>query len=230
MQAVIMAAGKGMRLGELTKNTPKPLLNVAGKSIIEHIFSALPDVVDEVIIVVGYLGEKIRDRVGKKFDGIRISYVEQKKLLGTAHALWCAKYFLKSDRFLVFNGDDIYHKDDVKLMLKCDLAIGACRQKNPDIRFLSSCVLCRKDGMFRGFYKPSRKDLAKGVFVVSGPYLLDKRIFEYKPVRLKSGEYGLPSTILSITKESPVKVFEVKKWFPIAYPEDIKKANKLFKT
>lgn len=63
MQVVILAAGKGRRMGVLTKNTPKPLIKVFKKPLIDYVFEALPDKVDEYIVVIGYLGFQIKSHI-----------------------------------------------------------------------------------------------------------------------------------------------------------------------
>ena len=60
MQAVILAAGLGTRMGKLTKNTPKPMLKLDGKNLLEWKIERLPKEVDEVILVVGYKSEVIK--------------------------------------------------------------------------------------------------------------------------------------------------------------------------
>jgi NDP-sugar pyrophosphorylase family protein len=77
MQCVILAAGKGTRLRPLTDDIPKPLVLVAGKSLLEHIVAALPSAVDELIIVHGYLGEQIKAHCGEFYFGRKVTYVEQ---------------------------------------------------------------------------------------------------------------------------------------------------------
>ena len=75
MQVVILAAGRGTRMGGLTERVPKSLLEVAGKTLLEHKFDILPDDVDEIIIVVGYLGDKIREWYGDGYHSKRIQYL-----------------------------------------------------------------------------------------------------------------------------------------------------------
>lgn len=94
MQAVILAAGLGKRMGTLTDSTPKVLLEVAGKTLLEHKLGILPMDIDEVILVVGHLGEMVRRHIGSQFNGRTIRYVEQPAPLGTADALWRAKHML----------------------------------------------------------------------------------------------------------------------------------------
>src|SRR3990167_6634769 len=115
MQAVILAAGRGTRMRELTESTPKALLEVAGRPLLEYAFDALPEAVDEVILVVEYLGGSIHDRFGPDYFGKRLLYVEMEELHGTAAALWMAKDILSAgggsasggqDRFLILPGDD----------------------------------------------------------------------------------------------------------------------------
>ncbi|KKL92710.1 hypothetical protein LCGC14_1881940, partial [marine sediment metagenome] len=60
MKAIILAAGKGVRMRSLTERTPKPLLPVLGKSLLHHLVSQFPEELNELIIVVGYLEHKVR--------------------------------------------------------------------------------------------------------------------------------------------------------------------------
>ena len=82
MKAVILAAGRGKRMGRLTNTKPKPLLRVGGKTFLDHIFDALPPVVESVVVVVGYKGNLIRAYLGKHYKGKKVFYVKQKKVGG----------------------------------------------------------------------------------------------------------------------------------------------------
>ena len=107
MKAVVLAAGKSTRTYPLTLTRPKPLLEVANKPILQHNLESLSGLIDEVILVVGYRKEMIKERFGEEFNGIKLTYVEQKEQLGTGHALLHAEGYV-SGRFLVLMGDDIY--------------------------------------------------------------------------------------------------------------------------
>ena len=112
MKAVILVAGKSTRTYPLTLTRPKALLPVANVSIIEHQLNALEGLADEVLLVVGYRREMIRERLREEYKGMRLRYVEQDDPRGTGHAvLQCAA--LIDEPFLAMNGDDIY--DDVDL-------------------------------------------------------------------------------------------------------------------
>ena len=112
MQAVILAAGLGTRMRPLTDAVAKPLLKIGDRPLLEYTFDALPDEIDEVIVVIGYLGEQIRTYLGEEFRGRKIKYVVQEKLEGTAKALWEAKSLLR-ERFLVLMADDIFAKKNI---------------------------------------------------------------------------------------------------------------------
>ena len=121
-QAVLMAAGLGTRLWPLTLTTPKPMLKVAERPLLSYSFQALPPSVEEVIVVVGYLKEKVMAYFGDQWHGRRVTYVEQTELKGTGHALASCRHLLK-DRFYVLNGDDLYAAEDLLAMAQHELAI-----------------------------------------------------------------------------------------------------------
>nr|EGQ40236.1 MAG: nucleoside-diphosphate-sugar pyrophosphorylase [Candidatus Nanosalinarum sp. J07AB56] len=104
VKAVILCAGKGTRMRPLTDDTPKPLLPVAGKPIVEHNIEVLRGLVDEIVIVSGYRREQFYARYGNDQD---ITIVEQREPKGTAHAALQAQDVVGDD-LLILNGDDIY--------------------------------------------------------------------------------------------------------------------------
>jgi len=130
MQAIILTAGKGTRMYPLTLNLPKPLLRVLGKSILERNLEQLQDLVEEVILVVGYKGQAIKNYFGSSYKDLRITYVWQEQQLGTGHAARLALPHLKG-RFLLMYGDDLYDRQDIeKLLAKCpSILLG--KVKNP---------------------------------------------------------------------------------------------------
>ena len=106
LHAILMAGGLGSRLRPLTNNTPKPLLPVGGKPILEHTIEHLRSSgVDEVVITTRYLGEQIEDYFGNGDEwDVGIDYLREKERLGTAGALKLLEGQI-SRRFLVMNGD-----------------------------------------------------------------------------------------------------------------------------
>jgi MurNAc alpha-1-phosphate uridylyltransferase len=107
MKAMILAAGEGRRMLPLTLNTPKPLLLVRGKPLIEHHLLRLRQAgVTEVIINLAYLGEQISAALGKgeRF-GLNIQYSQEPAPLETAGGLLHAAHLLGDQPFLLVNGD-----------------------------------------------------------------------------------------------------------------------------
>jgi len=105
-RVVIMAGGMGTRLGELTKNTPKPMLEVGKKSLLENLIDSFCDHgFNQFYISVNYKSEVIKDYFGDgtKF-GVQIKYLEEKQRLGTAGCLSLIDEFLEDPLFVV-NGD-----------------------------------------------------------------------------------------------------------------------------
>ncbi|MDH4330573.1 MAG: nucleotidyltransferase family protein [Candidatus Moranbacteria bacterium] len=221
MQAVILAAGKGTRMKELTKNSQKTMLEVGGKPVLAHKLDAMPEEIDEVIFIVGYFADQIRDYFGDEYNEMKIKYAVQEELNGTAGAIHAAKDIL-GERFMVMMGDDLYHPKDLKNILKNDLAILAHEAENPigfgvfDIdenENLISIVEKNED--------PERK------LINTGLYVLNKKFFDYDMVPISDTEFGLPQTLVVMAKDYPVKIERAKLWQPIGNPDELKKAEEV---
>ncbi len=131
MQCVILAAGKGTRMRPLTEERPKPLVKVCGKTLLDHIVEALPSAVKELIIVVGYKGEMIREHCGTEFHGRKVTYVDQTEINGPAKALWLCRDLIKG-RFLFMFADDIHGKDDLARAVSYSRSILATTSDVPE--------------------------------------------------------------------------------------------------
>ena len=224
MQAVILAAGRGTRMGALTDSTPKPMLQVAGKTLLEHKLDALPEEVDEVIIVVGHMGSVIHDYFGGIYGNKKIFYVEQENPQGgTAEALWLARDLLH-DKFFVMNGDNIYGAQDMVECTKYEWAVLV--QKRDEVR--TGAVLVDKKGHVTGIAENTEHPGAKG-YANTALYVLDMRIFDYPAIPKAKGstELGLPQTMMQAAKDIPIQAVEASLWVEIKEPADLKKAEEI---
>lgn len=111
MDAVIPAAGEGTRLGELTEDRPKGLVEVAGRPLLAYAFDAVIDVgANRLVVVIGYRGEEIVARFGDAYEGVPITYVHQRERLGLAHAVSTVSKQVDGP-FIVHNGDNVIQAD-----------------------------------------------------------------------------------------------------------------------
>lgn len=221
MKAVILAAGKGTRMGDLSLETPKPMLKVLGKTLLEHKLDAMPDAIDEVVLVVGHLKEKIVDAIGNHYRRLKITYVNLDEILGTAYALSVCKDLLANEnKFLVMMGDDIYCKEDMEECLACPWSI-LIREK--DSLLGKGKVVFGSEGKITDIIEKYPNDEAG--FVCAGMYALTPEIFKYEMVQIPGGEYGLPQTILSAINDFVIHAAESRFWLQITKPEDLKVAE-----
>lgn len=223
MQAVILAAGRGTRMKELTADRPKPMLLLHGRPVLEYILDALPPQVDEVIIVLGYLGHVIQQHFGGQYGGRRILYAEQEAMNGTAGALWAVRDVI-TGRFLVMNGDDICRAEDTAAcaaspdwaMLVQDLKeIGSAGKVVLD----AGCVVDILEKEVHGG--------GSGTANTANFFLLDERVFSY-PLKLRPGsdiEYGLPQTIVQAARDIPIHPVYAERIIRLTDPKDIPEAE-----
>ncbi len=215
-----MAAGLGTRLRPHTLTTPKPMLPVAGRPILEWTIDGLPEEIDEVILVVGYLKERVIGHFGAEWHGRKMTYVAQKALDGTGGAIAACEPVL-NDRFVVLNGDDLYATDDIRALMGQGLAV-AVQETGPQDRF--GLLATGADGRLLEIVEATAGTPKAGLVNV-GMYSLDRRFFDYPLVPIRNGaEFGLPQTVATMTEDHPVAVVKTTFWLPIGIPEDLERA------
>lgn len=131
MQAVILAAGRGTRMGPLTETMAKPMLPVADRPLVAHVADAAIEAgADELVFTVGYGADSVRDYFGATYAGVPVQYADQLAQLGTADALAVAADLLDGD-FAVLNGDSLYRAADLERLFSQVPQVGAYRVDNP---------------------------------------------------------------------------------------------------
>ena len=163
MKAVLLAAGKGTRLLPISEFVSKQMIPIAGKFLLEYMIEDLVDAgFDELCLVVGHLGNQIKDYFGngKKFNA-KIQYVIQNEQLGTAHALKNVKQFVENERFLVYLSDTIIPNDlktHIKNMLndKSDVSVLSANVLRNQISEVGT-IQVGKDGCVEQINEKSQK-------------------------------------------------------------------------
>ncbi len=221
LKAVLMAAGKSTRTYPLTLTRPKPLLKVANKFILQHNLEQLKEtgLFDEFIIIIGYKGDMIKKQFGKEFEGIKITYIEQKEQLGTGHALMTAKDAVGNSEFIIMNGDDIFFAGDIKKLAGEKYAVLVKKVKNPSDY---GVYIVEKGFAKKIVEKPEEfvSDIAN-----IGCYKMDKKVFGFKAEKSKRGELEIVDFVSELMRTDKLRCIEAENWFPIGYPWDLLAAN-----
>ena len=225
MKAIIMAAGQSTRTHPLTLTRPKPLLRVMDKTIIEHQLDALTGVVDTAIIIVGYMKEMIMDAMGDSYGAITIKYVEQKKQLGTGHAvLQCAD--LIEEPFIAINGDDLYDSNDLS---KLALESNAVLVKPVDNPSIYGIIEANSDGKVMSLVEKPSEPVSNLASV--GAYKFTPEIFNIleNTDRSERSEIEITSAIQILIEKGDFRAVEMEGyWLPVAYPWHLLEANEYF--
>lgn len=225
IKAIILAAGKATRMGELCETLHKCMIPVGGKPLIEWNMEKLSDNVDEFVIVVGCRKDDIKKYFGDSFKGKKITYINQAEQRGTGHALLQVRGQMNvvEDKFIVLMGDDWYPR----IELPSGLAIFSQRVENPE----KFGVLKIEDGKLMGIIeKPSAaKDKWKNELVNIGYYVLDGRVFDELQHLQESprGELELTDAIVSLALKADLDVIELSGWKGIAYPWELLNVNNI---
>jgi len=222
MQCVILCAGKGTRLRPLTDKCPKPLVEVCGKPILQHIIEGLPEEIDEVVLVVGYLREQIMDLCGTSYLGKRIVYCEQENFAGgTGDALLCAKDVLRG-KFLFMYGDDIHGGATLKKAIASEHAILGVHSDTPE---KYGVLIANSDGTLKAIIEKPENPPSNIINI--GGFVLNDSIFKYTVPVSHLGELLVTDILTAYAQDNPVQIFIQDSWIPIGYPEDIPKAESI---
>ncbi len=231
MKAVIIAAGDGTRFGNLTKKKPKPLIKLLGIPILERvILSAREAGIKEFIIVIGYLGKKIKKylKSGERL-GVKIKYVKNKEWLkGNALSVLKAKKLVK-ESFVLLMSDHIFDYRILKRLIKkrprstVMLAVDRRKPTKEDTKVFE------KEGKIVRI----GKNIKKANAVDTGIFLLKPKIFSYIEKCVRKNKTELSHAIALAASKGDAEVFDITEipgnvyWCDIDTVEDLEKAEQL---
>ncbi len=228
MKALIPVAGIGSRMRPHTLLHPKVLLPVADKPMIAHIIDRLlEDGIDELIFIVGHLGEDIESYVKETYD-VKCHFLEQTAFLGLGHAIYTASEFLDEKPMVIVLGDTIYDVNLDPVLKGGHSSLGVKEVDNP--RRFGVAVLDKNGFIEKLVEKPtepvSNLALMGLYFIRHGSILRDalKELID-QDIRTKN-EFQLTDALqIMINKGEKINVFKVDGWYDCGKPETLLETN-----
>lgn len=219
MKAVILAAGKGTRMRELTNELPKPMLKVRGKPILQHIVEGIIESgIRDFCIITGFKAETIESYFGDGSTfGARIQYVRQLVQDGTGKAPELARPFIGDDTFLLTYGDILVKPETYKAMVSrfnsgkfsglITVTVGEDVTKGA-INFFDNEFCLRQivekpsAAQINDFKAQGLLKEADTVWYNAGIYMFRPVLFDFTAQLTKSprGEYELPDAITAMLR------------------------------
>ena len=178
MKAIILAGGFGKRLGDLTINTPKPMLEISNKPFISYLFDRLSFFkIDEVILCIHYQKDKFKKYYSRYYNKLKITFSEEKKPLGTGGAIKNAlRYIENDDPFLIMNGDSFL---DIDLRVLKDFHVSNNLDLTITIKRMNNCKrygqIILKNKKISKFLYPGNNESG---YINSGVYITHRQIFK----------------------------------------------------
>lgn len=240
-KAVLLAAGRGTRLGTLTAKTPKPLIEVAGHPLIGHIVDGLAAAeVAEIAIVVGYLGEQIEQwcrRAERAHPDVRLHTIRQAQLNGTAGAMLAAKDFLASEQAFIFGwGDILMDRANYPRFVaaaresECDLLLAVNRMRDP---WRGSAVYVDAAMRVERVIEKPPRGTSTTNWNSAGLFAATQLLFDYvaRLAPSERGELELPQAIAAmIAERRDVRALDVRGfWKDVGTAEDLEEARQRFR-
>ena len=204
-EAIVLCGGKGSRVSKFTKQIPKCLIDINGKPFLYYQLKLLKkNNINNVIISVGYLAEKIREYVKNNIDFINIKIKDDgKRLLGTGGAVLKSINFLKNNFFVIYG--DSYFNFKIHKLVKRNLATMAIFKNNN--KYDKSNIEIKNQGKIL-YYKNNINKKLK--FIDYGVSFVNKQIF--KGIE-KNKKFDLSEFFQEISKKNMLSGYEVKKRF-----------------
>ena len=212
MDAVILAAGLGTRLRPHTLTTPKPLLPVQGRPILDWTLGALPSCVDRVVVVTHYLAEQVDAYLAGQRHFQSWATVFQHLPRGTGDALRSCREQLHSDHFLVLNGDDLFGAADLAELAQYRAGVLVHPVEEPR-RF--GIVFLNPDGTLERLVE--KPDLSGRQLANTGAYVFPREVFEIELRLSPRGEYEITDYLTTLATQQPVHVVKAHYWLPIGW-------------
>jgi len=234
LKAVLLAAGEGVRLQPVTSTRPKHLIKIAGKPILQYCLDSVKNAgINEAIIVTHYMGDSIKTYFGDgSKQGLKITYVDQKDILGTGNAASVAEHYV-DDEFVLIYGDLLFAPDAVKHAVdtykkgKADAVIAVVPVDKPESYGIIEFSEGKK--VKRIVEKPA-PGKAPSNLANAGVYVFSTQVFAKLRQVKKSvrGEWELTDALTMLAAEGrTVLAAELTKddWFDVGRPWDLLDAN-----
>jgi glucose-1-phosphate thymidylyltransferase len=229
--AIIPAAGVGTRLRPHTYTQPKVLLHVAGKPMLAHILDELPGLgIKKIVLIVGYMGERIVDYVRRKHAGLEVEYVDQPERLGLGHAVSMAEPFAGDRPLLIVLGDTIFEADLKSVITGPTSSIGVKEVEDP--RRFGIVELNGNGRITRLVEKPEHptSNLAiTGVyyFKEGRPLFAALRELQEKNIRTR-GEFQLTDAMqILVERGATITTFPIQGWYDCGKTETLLETNRV---
>ena len=230
-KAVVLAAGKGTRMGTLTAEIPKPMLPLNGMPILEHVLGRLAAAgVNHVLLVVGHYQKRIREHFAGS--ALKLVFREQSVLNGTGTAALLAREFCGGDPFVLTFGDILCSPADyLGLMGRLDdEAVCVMGVKYAADPYQGAAVYVENDRVVRVVEKPPAGTSATN-WNSAGVYVFRQDIFEELerlPVSPR-GEYELTTAIAQLIEAGrTVRIYSIEgEWLDVGRPADLSRAEKM---
>ncbi|ELZ07840.1 bifunctional sugar-1-phosphate nucleotidylyltransferase/acetyltransferase [Natrialba aegyptia] len=220
MKAVVLAAGEGTRIRPLSGSVPKPMLPVADRPLVAHTVDAAIDAgADEIVLVVGYESETVREFFSATYRGVSVSYAVQTDQNGTADAVNAASEHLDGP-FAVLNGDNLYDPAAIAALFDSCPAVCAIEVKDPR----NYGVLSTDDGTVVDIVeKPADPptNLAN-----AGAYAFPERARDWLDVPASErGEHEITDVLARVIDEFAVTPVTTDRWMDVGRPWELLEAN-----
>lgn len=220
---LILAGGKGTRLGNLTKKVPKPMLKVNDRFFIEYILDIFLKMnLESINISVGFNANYFFDYLGESYKGIKINYIVEKKELGTGGAIKKCFSVNHYENLLVMNGDTYCEFDLARFVSAFEnrnIQMLLCK-KPSDERYGN--VLINDNNEIISFYEKSE---TQSQYINAGVYLIRKSNFKFK-----KNQFSIENDFFPSYKEKFYGFKTNGKFIDIGTPNSLKMAPKFFQS
>jgi bifunctional UDP-N-acetylglucosamine pyrophosphorylase/glucosamine-1-phosphate N-acetyltransferase len=196
------------------------MLPVADRPLAAHTADAAVEAgADELILVVGYEGDVVRDYFGSEYRGTPVSYAVQEEQLGTAHALKAASHLIDG-QFAVLNGDDLYDEASLADLFDGGPAVGTYRVDEPS----SYGVLTIDGGRITGIVEKPEDPPGNRVNV--GAYVFPEAARDWVDVpKSDRGEYEITDVLERAIESADVRPVAIDRWLGAGRPWELLEAN-----